>query len=139
MTANEQKIEDELEALVNKVRVEQEELKSLGEEISRPTKSIQEPEGSAVPVLDQKQELLPKQKSSGHVFLDGVFGDRAVDKVRVSVAFTAGMASYYFFTLLLPVVAAGTAGYCIYRYYDWKKQSGGDAQETIIDVDPSKP
>jgi hypothetical protein len=139
VTANEQKIEDELEALVNKVRVEQEELKSLGEEISRPAKSIQEPEDFAAPVLDQRRELLPEQKSSGQVFLDGVFGDRAIDKVRVSVAFTAGMASYYFFSLLFPVVAAGTAGYCVYRYYDWKRQGPEEAQETIIDVDPSKP
>lgn len=147
VNTDEQKIEDELEDLVAKVKKQQEQLKQEVQAQAKVTSSAPDEEDDDVklddllggPKVERIQEDLPVVKNRGQVIIDTVLGEKLADKARVAIAFSLGLTCFYFYTIFMPLVTAVIASYGAYRFFHWKKNrepSKPEDEEEIIDVEP---
>jgi hypothetical protein len=137
VTGNDQKIENDLEDLVARVKKEQEEFSALREQIS--PKSSPKEAKPGMPLPDSNDESLPQKKNPGEMIVDSIFGEKITDKIRVAIAFGMGVGSYYLVSVFMPIIAISVAGYSAYRFFSWKRQQDmlKMSEEEIIDVDVS--
>lgn len=141
VNTDEQKIEDELEDLVAKVKKQQEQLKQEVRAQQGSEAKVDDfddlDDELKMPKVERIQEDLPVVKNRGQMIVDTIFGEKITDKARVAIAFSLGLTCFYFYTIFMPLVTAGIAGYGAYRFFQWKKNRKPETPdgEEIIDVE----